>query len=620
MRVSCLVTTAVLLFPACSNSNGPSLTYEEVNRQADQVVRGEIPARHDGPADTRPDCGKCAWDRTCSPDGECVPYGCESSKDCPAGDLVCDQDTGECVQCIGPEDCPDELFCGADHRCHETHFCESDKECKDYDLVCDKDAGKCVECLTVVECTDGEYCEQGFCLAAACEVGASKCVGNTVHGCPEGKSWTVAQACTDKEYCEEGECKDLACEPGAGWCQGDIYALCAADGKSVKLEEDCAATGKHCTSLGCGDCAPQCVGKECGDDGCGGNCGACSQDENCVAGECVAKCGDATCSAAEGESCESCPTDCGECPGACDPACDADREECLEAVTGEWVCAAKPVTIPAGEFWMGCNNCEGSEVMEESCKKQEHPYHLVYLDEYAIGRTEVTANQLLSCLSLGGCPSSKAEENECYGVQYAAWTWKEEGLGDHPANCVAKSQAKEYCAWLGQTLCTEAQWEKGARGGCEENGGASKCKNQSRKYPWGNEQPACSLTVFWSCEGATKSACSASPAGDSPYGLCDMAGNLYEWVLDSYAADFYCSGDDACTEPTENCSSCPQCGTWPGAPEPWSNPFFELGGALPIARGGSFTHWGDDSVSVSRRAPTSAVRSVNAGFRCCYAK
>ena len=611
MRVSCLVTTAVLLFPACSNSNGPSLTYEEVNRQADQVVRGEMPARHDGPADTRPDCGKCAWDQTCSPDGECVPYECESSKDCPAGDLVCDQDAGECVQCIGPEDCPDELFCGADHRCHEIHFCESDKECKDYDLVCDKVAGTCVECLTAVECTDGEYCEQGFCLASACEVGASKCVGNTVHGCPEGKSWTIAQACTDKEYCEEGECNDLACEPGAGWCQGDIYALCAADGKSVKLEEDCAATGKHCTSLGCGDCAPQCVGKECGDDGCGGNCGACSQDENCVAGECVAKCGDATCSAAEGESCESCPTDCGECPGACDPACDVDREECLEAVTGEWVCAAKPVTIPAGEFWMGCNFCEDSEIMEDVwCFGDELPYHLVNLDEYAVGRTEVTLGQYSACVSAGACKPAGKQEPLC--------VWEKPEMGNHPINCVTVAQAWLYCEWLGGGLCTEAQWEKAARGGCEMNGGPSDCKSQSRIYPWGSEPtPNCSLAAMDGCDSKLKPVCSLSPAGDSPYGLCDLLGNVWEYIADTYGSDFYCAGQNADTS-GQPWADCPECGMWPGAPDAWHNPFLDGPSEYWSVRGGSYN--GLYQHTVFRRARHKIENHPIYGFRCCISE
>jgi formylglycine-generating enzyme len=694
-----VIMLSLLALTACGNKVGASLVPEEVVAVPDEVVREDVPIRSDAPADASKGCGECPWDRTCSDEGACVPHPCQSTKDCP-GDLVCAQELGDCVHCVGPEDCKEGLFCGADHRCHETYVCTSDKDCKDYEMVCDKDKEICVQCLTVLDCGDGEYCEAGFCLAAVCEAGTAKCVGDEVHGCPDGKKWVIAQTCTGKQYCEEGECSDLLCEPGEVWCEEEVYKVCAADGKSVQYEEDCSSNGKHCfagacietvcvpdstfcvdgdtaaacaadgmssipadcpgqhyckaatgtcqpwacdpglatcqgstatvcdavgsglasqtdcAGLGkqcsggqCVDCQPQCQQKECGDDGCGGSCGSCGEDETCMDGACAPKCGDGMCQDSDGESCESCPADCGGCPGLCEPACSLDREECTQAATGQWVCAAKQVTIPAGEFWMGCNDCEGSEVNDKECKKQEHPYHPVHLDDYEIDRTDATANQYAECVAAGGCSPAGTQDTLC--------TWQKPEFGKHPINCVTKLQATEYCNWLGRKLCTDAQWEKGARGGCEKNGGPSNCKAQSRKYPWGNDPPTCDLAVKVGCGSFTQPVCSVSPAGDSPYGLCDMAGNVWEWVADSYGSDFYCAGQEAWTTGTEGWVYCPKCGSWAGSPDAWNSPYLEIVGALPSVRGGSYQTWNGDAMRLSLRLPTTAESFANIGFRCC---
>lgn len=419
-----VLTMAVLALTACGNKDGASLVPGDGLGEPDRVAQADVPARPDTAVDATPDCGECPWDRTCSDEGVCVPHPCQSTKDCP-GDLVCAQELGDCVHCVGPEDCKEGLFCGADHRCHETYACTSDKDCKDYEMVCDKEAEICVQCLTVLDCGDGEYCEAGFCLAAACEVGTAKCVGDEVHGCPDGKEWVVAQTCTEKQYCEEGECKDLLCESGEVWCEEDVYKVCAADGKTVQYEEDCGSNGKHCfagacidtlcvpdstfcvdgdtaaacTSDGmnsvpadcpgqhfckvatgtcqpwacepglatcqgstatvcdaigsglasqtdcaglgkqcsagqCVDCQPQCQQKECGENGCGGSCGSCGEDEACVDEVCVPElpdcptdknCADLECGldAVCGEPCGECPEgqscDGGKCVGCVKP-------------------------------------------------------------------------------------------------------------------------------------------------------------------------------------------------------------------------------------------------------------------------------------------------------------
>ena len=193
----------------------------------------------------------------------------------------------------------------------------------------------------------------------------------------------------------------------------------------------------------------------------------------------------------------------------------------------------KMVYVPAGSFWMGCN-----ETKDKSCGSDEKPQHEVVLSSYWIDMYEVTVSDWGKCKAAGKCNDPEGTYSNC--------NWGKSGREQHPINCVAWSQARGYCQWLGgdYDLPTEAQWEKAARGGCEHNGGASGCKSGMRTYPWGEASPSCDLAVFDSgggdgCGQDSTWAVGSKPKGVSPYGAHDMSGNVWEWVLDWYDKDYY---------------------------------------------------------------------------------
>ncbi|NJK32870.1 MAG: formylglycine-generating enzyme family protein, partial [Deltaproteobacteria bacterium] len=177
------------------------------------------------------------------------------------------------------------------------------------------------------------------------------------------------------------------------------------------------------------------------------------------------------------------------------------------------------LAVPQGRFWMGCDKDRDS-----NCEKDEYPERIVELDGYAIDRTEVTWADYRACVAAGACSEPVFEQ--CW-----VWTGLDQGfvLGaevpeemladDHPVMCVNWTEALGYCLAAGKRLPTEAEWERAARG------------LDRRFYPWGNEEPDCSRAIIDGCGDFTAPVASA-PAGASPVGALDMAGNVAEWVYD----------------------------------------------------------------------------------------
>lgn len=173
------------------------------------------------------------------------------------------------------------------------------------------------------------------------------------------------------------------------------------------------------------------------------------------------------------------------------------------------------VNIPAGEFLMGSLDSDWE------AGSYEKPAHTVYLDAYWIDQTAVTNAKYAKCVQAGVCQPPVPQSS------YTRQSYFGDALYDNfPVIYVTWNDAKAYCEWAGRRLLTEAEWEKAARGA------------DGRKYPWGNEAPDAGKLNFAGNVGDTVEV-GHYPQSASPYGVLDMAGNVWQWVADWYGDTYY---------------------------------------------------------------------------------
>ena len=237
------------------------------------------------------------------------------------------------------------------------------------------------------------------------------------------------------------------------------------------------------------------------------------------------------------------------------------------------------VELGESRFEMGC--LDG----DPDCEADELPAELVRVSAFAIDRHEVTWAQYAACVDAGVC--DKVMLSRCYVWNSARAFERGKPLdpgmvaAQKPVVCVTWSQAETFCEAHGGTLPSEAQWERTARG------------SRRSRYAWGNTPPTCEHAQFDGCGGVTN-AVGTMPAGDSPEGVADLAGNAWEW-----AGDWY--------DPREY-----------GRLRHRLRPRGPIEGDVRVVRGGSFYDASADLRASYRYGLSPEYGYSTVGFRCAY--
>jgi formylglycine-generating enzyme required for sulfatase activity len=220
------------------------------------------------------------------------------------------------------------------------------------------------------------------------------------------------------------------------------------------------------------------------------------------------------------------------------------------------------VHVPAGEFLMGTESGEHED---------ETPLHRVSLSAFLIDTYEVTVSRYAKFL--------EAADRE------PPFLWAQAMNGDHrnrPVIGVDWYDASAYCRWAHKRLPTEAEWEKAARG------------TDGRIYPWGNVAPTASHAKYgdgtWKGYGSLAHV-GSHVAGKSPYGVHDLAGNVWEWVADRYEANYYQSHEAR-------------------------DPRGPSTGPLRVVRGGSWNSEASILRAANRGGYVPSAKRSDFGFRC----
>lgn len=209
-----------------------------------------------------------------------------------------------------------------------------------------------------------------------------------------------------------------------------------------------------------------------------------------------------------------------------------------------------PVSIPKTTATLGIQKKDVDSVMSLcqsemdrlECKKRdlfdpEFPPRTVTVEAFRMDPMEVTNERYRACVASGNCTAVNQGACRIYDVD--ADNWKGKSLEaaynkpNHPAICVTWVQAQTFCAWSGGRLPTEDEWEVAARG------------TDKRQFPWGNnwetnranwgdfmmERDEMSIGAY---DGYSTTAPVGSYDNASPYGLSDMAGNVWEWTASPF--------------------------------------------------------------------------------------
>ena len=282
-----------------------------------------------------------------------------------------------------------------------------------------------------------------------------------------------------------------------------------------------------------------------------------------------------------------------------DPAVRPGAEELANAVDDD--CDGS-VLVGAGAFLMG----------KEGSLWEFLPVHEVDTPAFEMDTFEVTNADFIVFLAEQG--NLSAEGMERYDLDDAegdgrifeeggAWA-VEPGWERHPVVEVSWFGARDYCAWRGARLPSEAEWEKTARGGCEARGDVT-CdpEDDMPEWPWGDESFGADSGELANSNGrrGTTEEVGSHPAGVSVYGAQDLAGNVWEWVEDCWHPSY----DGAPTDGSAWTADCVGEAD-PGDPETLQR----------IRRGGGYNLTLDVSTVYVRFFTSAYTSNQDAGFRC----
>ena len=252
-------------------------------------------------------------------------------------------------------------------------------------------------------------------------------------------------------------------------------------------------------------------------------------------------------------------------------AAAAEQATAPQEITGKD--GAPLVLFPAGSYPMGV------PVGDRDGGRDEYPRHVIDIAAFYIDKYEVTNGRYLEFVKATDHRVPQNPKNPTRNL------WEgvsiPESLADRPVVNVDWADASAYCTWAGRRLPTEAEWEKAAKG------------NHDWRFPWGNVEPTNKHLNFnqkWIGE-RTLMPVGSYESGKSPYGVYDMAGNVWEWVNDWYDAKYY-------------------------EKSPAKNPPGPASGTKKVIRGAG---WQNETPTVrifTRVDSDPTIRNESTGFRC----
>jgi formylglycine-generating enzyme required for sulfatase activity len=232
--------------------------------------------------------------------------------------------------------------------------------------------------------------------------------------------------------------------------------------------------------------------------------------------------------------------------------------------------AAEPgmVFIPAGEFLRGRSHALPDDNLKwfPTLLKDDQPARRIYVDAFYLDEHEVTNEQYASFV--------KATRHR------APYNWPNsqipEGKEKLPVVDLSWDDALDYARWAGKRLPSEAEWERACRGVAD-----------GKKYPWGDRAPTRQDARYNRVDGPGE----VCQSPKNYFGLCDMAGNAWEWCADWYDRNYYATAANR-------------------------NPTGPDKGLYRVLRGGSWADVPKYLTCAYRSWARPAERSPNIGFRC----